>query len=219
MDVLRRLGAEGVGDRLVERRAREQVLAADHVRDAEVEVVHDAWRGDTSAGPSARTSVVPGNGARPRRPRCRSPPPPAGAARPARSGGRGPRPRRPRATRARRGSPPRTGHRPRGVGVVDAQHEDAAALVREAAVGDRGERAAEVQRPRRARREAHPDHGSARPSCRPSGPSPPWPVAGACRPRRPACTRSRSSRRRARSGRAAARRRSRPARTRRRARR
>ena len=44
------------------------------------------------------------------------------------------------------------------VRVVDPQDEDAAVLVGEGAVGDGRERPADVQRPCRARCEAHPDH-------------------------------------------------------------
>jgi hypothetical protein len=45
----------------------------------------------------------------------------------------------------------------RGVGVVDAEHEHAAAFVREAPVRRGGQRVAEMERPRRARREADAD--------------------------------------------------------------
>ena len=47
---------------------------------------------------------------------------------------------------------------PGRVGVVDPQQERAAALVGEVPVRDGAERAAEMQRPGRARREAHADH-------------------------------------------------------------
>ena len=47
-----------------------------------------------------------------------------------------------------------------GVGVVDAQHEDPAVLVRERPVGDGAERVAEVERPGRARREADANAGA-----------------------------------------------------------
>ena len=52
----------------------------------------------------------------------------------------------------------RPGHLPRDVRVVDAEDEDAAALVGEATVGDRGEGTADVERAGRARREPHADH-------------------------------------------------------------
>src|SRR5439155_22743 len=47
---------------------------------------------------------------------------------------------------------------PRRIRVVDPQQQPALALVGKAAVRDRAERVAEVQRARRARREAHVDH-------------------------------------------------------------
>ena len=49
------------------------------------------------------------------------------------------------------------GHVALRVGVVDAQDERAAVLVGEGAVGDGAERVAEMERPRRARREADAD--------------------------------------------------------------
>ena len=45
----------------------------------------------------------------------------------------------------------------RGIRVVDAQNEHAASLVREPPVGDGGQRIADVERPRRAGREADAD--------------------------------------------------------------
>src|SRR5262249_6234465 len=50
------------------------------------------------------------------------------------------------------------GDGPRRVGVVDAQQQRATVLFGEAPVRDGAERASEMQRAGRARREAHPDH-------------------------------------------------------------
>ena len=55
-------------------------------------------------------------------------------------------------------SPPRIGAR--GVGVVDAQDQHAALLVRERSVGDGGQRASEMQRAGRAGRETNADHAN-----------------------------------------------------------
>ena len=44
VEVLGGLGAEGLGDRLVQRRVREVILAADHVRDPELDVVDHVAR-------------------------------------------------------------------------------------------------------------------------------------------------------------------------------
>ena len=48
--------------------------------------------------------------------------------------------------------------RTRRVGILDAEHENAVVLARVEIVVERGPRPADVEMPRRARREAHPDH-------------------------------------------------------------
>ena len=109
MDVLRRLGTERPGDRFVESRARQEVLAADDVRDPEVEVVDDRREvvrrtavGANERGALRSAGAPSGSGSAISRAasRCLS--------QRARSAGAGPRPTRPRAIRARAGSPPRS---------------------------------------------------------------------------------------------------------------
>ena len=108
VDVLGRLGPERAGDRLLELRARQEVLAADDVRDAEVEVVDD--RGELvrrpPVGADERGALEAQGALGVRRPDLAARPP--GAARPARSAAPAPRPSRSRATRGRGGSPPRS---------------------------------------------------------------------------------------------------------------
>ena len=97
--------AERLGQRAVQRLVRPVVVAADHVRDPEVDVVDDGRElvGRRAVRPQQRRSPIEAR-SRPRRAR------PAASrwrvAR-ARSGAPAPRPSRSRATRGRRGSPPR----------------------------------------------------------------------------------------------------------------
>ena len=130
---------------------RPVIRAADHVGDPEVDVVDDAREVERR-----RAVVAPEHHAletlRAARPRA----PPRGDARRARSAAPGLRPRRCRAS-ARSStiasSPP--GDVPRRVGVVDPQQHPVA----EAAVRDRAQRVADVQRPGRAGCEPDAGHG------------------------------------------------------------
>ena len=158
MDVLGRLGAEGAGELDLEVGAREEVLAADDVRDPEVEVVDDGGEliGRPSVGAhergvaEAQGALGVGGADTPRRLQV----PVRALALPHRALVPGD----PEPLEVAEDLLLGAGRGARDVGVVDPQDERAAALVREPAV-DRGrQRAAEVQRPCRARREAHPDH-------------------------------------------------------------
>jgi hypothetical protein len=164
MDVLRRLGAERPCDRLVERRARKEVLAADHVADPQVEVVDH--RGEVVRRPPVRADERdPGEAERPLlvgladRRACLAVP--LGALALAE------RPFVPADSEPLELAQDLLlgpGHDAGGIGVVDPQDEGASVVVGEAAVGHGRERAAEVERPGRARGEAHPDaHDPPRP--------------------------------------------------------
>ena len=162
MDDLRQCAADRQGDPALRRLVRPVVRAANHVRDAEAEVVRHGREliGRATVGTEERHPVEPERS--------------IGVARraPFRLG-----------TGSRRGvdvgplalpdgalvpgdSEPTeviedgrftAGHRAGRVGVVDAQDERTAALVREAAIGDRREGVSEMERPRRARCEANAD--------------------------------------------------------------
>ena len=158
MDVLRRLAAERADERRLQLRVRAMVGAADDVRDLEVEVVD--CRGELVG----RRAV----GAQERR-----------LAEAKRALGVGladqvrrlavahvalalaQRPFVPADAEPLEVGDDRLGAAldvPRRIGVVDPQQEAAAVLVGEAPVRDRAQRAAEMQRPGRARREADSDH-------------------------------------------------------------
>ena len=114
------------------------------------------------AVPSARASVVPPSriepsGSRTAPPRRAQAPRPRHVARLARSGGTGLRPSRSRASRGRRGSPPPRRQRCVGVGVVDPEDETPPFASAIGAVGGGAEGVPEMERARRARREADAD--------------------------------------------------------------
>ena len=162
VDHLRQLAADRAGDPAMELEVRPVVGAADDVRDPELEVVDDRRelvgrrpvRPGEGRGPEAHGALVVAlRSARLERPLRRR-----GVQRPALA-----LPHRPLVERDAeplevledRLLPARD--RSRSVGVVDPEHEHAAALVCEPPVRDRRQRVPDVQRPGRARREADAD--------------------------------------------------------------
>ena len=159
MDVLRRLGAERADERRLQLGVRAMVGAADDVRDLEVEVVDRATRADTSACRRRRSSVVwpkrsaPSASGSPIR--CA-----ASRWRTKRSlwrSGPSSQPTPSHSRSATIASAPPSTLRAGSVSSIRSRKR-AAVLVGEAPVRDRAQRAAEMQRARRAGREAHADH-------------------------------------------------------------
>ena len=162
VDHLRQLTAERPRDPLLHLLVRPVVGAADDVGDAEVEVVDDGRElvGGRAVGARQRRARRAGS----------SRPDPARAPGVERDRRRLGMPLRPlalpdRPLLPRDPEPAEIGedrllaarHRALGIGVVDAQHERAPVLVGVGAVGGRAEGVPEVERPRRARREADAD--------------------------------------------------------------
>ena len=165
VDHLGQLAAERARDALLHLEIRPVVRSANHVRDPEVEVVDDGRELVRGACRRARRSVVPSRASRTEPSSSRSAPP-APSARAAASAYTSPR------SLCRTGPFVELDAEPgeivedrllptldgsRRIGVVDPQHHDAAVRVREAAVRDRGQRVAEVERAGRARSEADAD--------------------------------------------------------------
>ena len=161
VDHLGQLAAERPGDALLHLLVRPVVGAANDVRDPEVEVVDDGCelvrRG--AVGPRERGAGEPDRPVRVAHRSCvereRS-----GLGMTGRAGALPDRPLLPRDPEPAEIGEDRllaAGHGALGVGVVDPQHERSAVLVGVAAVGDRAERVAEMERPGRARGEAHAD--------------------------------------------------------------
>ena len=158
MDELGRREPERPGQLLVERLVRQVVLAADDVRDAEVGVVHDrrevvrraAVGTDERDAPEAEGPLVVeiSDGERGL----------AVAVGPLALTDRPFVPAEPEPLEIGEDLRLRPGHLPRDVRVVDAEDEDAAALVGKATVGDRGEGPADVEGAGRARGEPHANH-------------------------------------------------------------